>query len=768
MSPPSRLRTRLTAGLLAGLLTALVGPITPAPAAAAPAKVGSSSSGSSKSRRSITLKRPTKTVAGHVMVASIVDRNDEPLSAPAGWTVVRDDAIPAVLHQTVYIKVAGRSEPKSYTWKVPDRQRIAGGITTYAGVDPTHPIDAVGGAVNPIPSTAVTAPSVTPSMAGTLLVLLAAVNAEGSLQPPSGMAARWKAGSRDSKQPADVLAGAADGPWTTSAPTGPRSATATKAGAGIGVLLALRPATTPPAPPPPPPPPPTPTTTSPPPQPPPPPPDGDPVMVGAGDIAACADTTGAQATAALLDKLGGTVFTLGDNAYINGTADEFRNCYDPNWGRHRARTAMTVAGNHDYNTPGASGYYGYFGAAAGDPAKGYYEAAVGDWQIVVLNSNCEEVGGCGAGSPQERWLREVLAASPAKCTLALWHEPGFSSATLHRAFPKFQPFWQALYDYGADVVLVASDHVYERFGLQNPAGDADAGFGLRQFTVGTGGRSHQSFKAALPNSEVRNGATYGVIKLTLHPDSYDWQFVPEAGKTFTDAGSTNCHDAPPPPPPDAAPIVRIGSSSNSGSGVTNLTLGRPAGTEAGQVMVASIVTSDGSAAVTAPGGWSTVRDDALPGALRQTIYTKVAEGMEPGSYTWTLSGRAQVAGGVSTYAGVDTAEPIDADAAALHPSAGTAVTAPSITTSVAGTRLLHFAAVNAEGTLMAPDGMTQRWLAAAPVGATTDALAASFDDSETTAGPTGSRTATATEPGPSIAVLLALRPAAAVSDPASN
>jgi len=753
MSPPSRLRTRLTAVLLAGLLTALVGPITPAPAAAAPAKVGSSSSGSSKSRRSITLKRPTKTAAGHVMVASIVDNDNDPVSAPAGWTVVRDDAIPDVLHQTVYFKVAGPSEPRSYTWRVPDKQRLAGGITTYAGVDPAHPIDAAGGSVNPIPGTAVTAPSVTPSVAGTLLVHLAAVNAEGSLQPPFGMAARWKAGSRQSKTPADVLAGAADGPWTTSAATGPRSATATKPGGGIGVLLALRPATTTPAPPSP---------------PPPPPPDGDPVMVGAGDIAACADTTGAQATAALLDKLGGTVFTLGDNAYINGTADEFRNCYDPNWGRHRARTAMTVAGNHDYNTPGASGYYGYFGAAAGDPAKGYYEATLGDWHIVVLNSNCEEVGGCGAGSPQERWLRDVLAASPARCTMALWHEPGFSSATLHRAFPKFQPFWQALHDYGADVVLVASDHVYERFGLQDPAGDADPAYGLRQFTVGTGGRSHQSFKAVLPNSEVRNGGTYGVIKLTLHPDSYDWQFVPEAGKTFTDSGSTNCHDAPPPPPPDTAPIVRIGSSSNSGSGVTNLTLGRPTGTEAGQVMVASIVTSDGSAAVTAPDGWSTVRNDALPGALRQTIYTKVAEDTEPGSYTWTLSGRAQVAGGVSTYAGVDTAQPIEADAAGLNPAAGTAVTAPSITTSVAGTRLLHFAAVNAEGTLMAPGGMAQRWLAAAPVGAGTDALAASFDDTETTAGPTGSRTATATEPGPSIAVLLALRPAVAVSDPTSN
>ncbi|HEV8624732.1 MAG TPA: metallophosphoesterase, partial [Acidimicrobiia bacterium] len=611
-----------------------------------------------------------------------------------------------------------------------------------------------GGSAKTVPGTSVTAPSVTPSVAGTLLVHLAAVNAEGSLQPPPGMTGRWKASSRHSKKPTDVVAASADSPWGSAAATGARTATATKPGAGIGALLALRPAASPVPPPPPPPPPPSP------PPPPPPPPDGDPVMLGAGDIATCADTTGAQATAALVDKIGGTVFTLGDNAYVDGTADEFRNCYEPSWGRHKPRTAMTVAGNHDYNTAGATGYYGYFGAVAGDPAKGYYDTTLGDWHVVVLNSNCEEVGGCGAGSPQEQWLRDVLAASDAACTVALWHEPGFSSATQHRAFPKFQPFWQALYDYGADMVLVASDHVYERFGLQDPAGDADAAFGLRQFTVGTGGRSHQLFKTVLPNSEVRNGGTYGVIKLTLHADSYDWQFVPEAGKTFTDSGTTGCHGAPPPAAPDSGPIVRIGSSSNSASGATSLTLGRPAGTQAGHVMVASIVTSDGGAAVTAPDGWATVRHDVLPGAIRQTIYTKVAGVSEPGSYTWTLSGRGQVAGGVSTYSGVDTAKPVDAHDATLNSSAGTAVTAPSITTTVAGARLLHFAAVNAEGTLVAPDGMVQRWLAAAPVGATSDALAASFDDSEALPlGPTGSRTATATEPGAAIAVLLALRPA---------
>ncbi|MGH9009904.1 MAG: metallophosphoesterase [Acidimicrobiia bacterium] len=752
MLPSARLPTRLAAVLIAGLLVALFAPVSPTPAAAGVAQVGSSSSGSSKALKSITLKRPSGTAAGHVMVASIVNNDDDPVTAPAEWTVVRRDSIEDRLHQAVYVKVAGSSEPKSYTWKVSDYRRIAGGITTYAGVDPTHPIDAHAGSANPTRATTVAAPSVTPSVSDALLVNLVAINAEGSLKPPPGMTTRWKAASRHSKKQTDVLAASADGTWATAAATGSRTATASKPGGGIGVLLALRPAApVPPSPPPP--------LPPPPPPPPPPPVEGDPVLVGAGDIATCADTTGAKATAALLDRIPGTVFTLGDNAYVDGTAAEFRNCYEPNWGRHKARTAIAVAGNHDYNTPGASGYYGYFGAAAGDPAKGYYDTTVGDWHVVVLNSNCEQVGGCGAGSPQEQWLRSVLAASEAKCTVALWHHPGFSSATQHRAFPTYQPFWQALHDYGADVVLVASDHVYERFGLQNPSGDADAAFGLRQFTVGTGGRSHQSFKTALPNSEVRNGATYGVLKLTLHPGSYDWEFVPEAGKTFTDSGTTGCHGAPPAATPDRGPVVRIGSSSNAASVATSLTLGRPAGTEAGHVMVASVVTSGDTSAVTAPDGWGVLRDDAVPGALRQMIYTKVAGSSEPPSYTWTLSRQAQVAGGVSTYAGVDTAQPVDAHDATVNPSAGTAVTAPSITTTGAGDRLIHFTAVNAEGTLVAPDAMVQRWLAAAPIGKTTDALAASFDATEPAAGPTGPRTATATEPGAAIAVLLALRPA---------
>ena len=276
----------------------------------------------------------------------------------------------------------------------------------------------------------------------------------------------------------------------------------------------------------------------------PPPSPDDPVLVGAGDIADC-DSQGDEATAALLDAIPGTVFTVGDNVYIDGTAKEFAKCYDPSWGRFKDRT-MPAPGNHEYQEDHlAAGYFDYFGAAAGDPTKGYYDYTLGSWHVIVLNSNCWPVGGCGPGSPQELWLRSVLASNEARCTVAIAHHPRFSSGAERGSTPAVQPLWQALYEYGADLVLSGHDHVYERFALQTPAGLADAEFGLRQFTVGMGGRDHRRFGTAVANSEVRDATTSGVLKLTLHPESYDWEFVPEAGQLFTDSGTGACHDAPP-------------------------------------------------------------------------------------------------------------------------------------------------------------------------------------------------------------------------------
>jgi hypothetical protein len=266
----------------------------------------------------------------------------------------------------------------------------------------------------------------------------------------------------------------------------------------------------------------------------------DPVLVGAGDIASCSNT-GDSATATLLDTIAGTVFTLGDNVYPNGAATEFTNCYHPTWGRHKGRT-RPAPGNHDYQTSGAAGYYTYFGAAASpldtncqSNCKGYYAYDLGAWHIIVLNSEIS----VGAGSAQEQWLRQDLAAHANVCTLAYWHKPRFSSGE-HGNTSSMQALWQALYDYRADVVLSGHDHTYERFAPQTPGGQADPQRGIRQFVVGTGGASLYNFPTVQPNSEVRNNSARGVLKLTLHAQSYDWEFVPVSGQTFRDTGSSAC------------------------------------------------------------------------------------------------------------------------------------------------------------------------------------------------------------------------------------
>jgi 3',5'-cyclic AMP phosphodiesterase CpdA len=266
----------------------------------------------------------------------------------------------------------------------------------------------------------------------------------------------------------------------------------------------------------------------------------DPVLVGAGDIADCNEIEGARATAALLDRIPGTVFTLGDNAYTSGTAEQFRDCYGPTWGRHLERTRPAV-GNHDYRTKGAAAYFAYFGAAAGPPDKGYYSYDLGKWHVVVLNSNCGEIGGCRAGSPQEQWLRRDLAQHPALCTVAMWHHPRFSSASEHGDDSATQDLWKALEEAGAELVLSGHDHTYERFAPRDADGRPDPERGIRQFVVGTGGRHEYAWGTIEPTSQVHDNETFGVLKLTLHPDSYDWEFVPVEGGTFTDSGTAKCH-----------------------------------------------------------------------------------------------------------------------------------------------------------------------------------------------------------------------------------
>jgi hypothetical protein len=271
----------------------------------------------------------------------------------------------------------------------------------------------------------------------------------------------------------------------------------------------------------------------------------DPVIAAAGDIAcppgrpvtasACHQAT----TALVLSRLRPTaVLPIGDDQYETGALGAFRASYAPTWGRFNA-IARPVPGNHEYAGNDGTGYYAYFGARAGDPARGYYSYDLGRWHLIALNSNCAIVS-CATGSPQVRWLRADLAAHPARCTLAYWHHPRFSSG-LHGNEQPVAPLWRALYDAGADIVLNGHDHDYERFGPQTPAGRADARRGIREFVVGTGGVNHYPILIPRANSQRRNNATFGVLALTLHRDGYSWRFVPEAGSRFTDSGTGSCH-----------------------------------------------------------------------------------------------------------------------------------------------------------------------------------------------------------------------------------
>jgi hypothetical protein len=263
------------------------------------------------------------------------------------------------------------------------------------------------------------------------------------------------------------------------------------------------------------------------------------VLVGAGDIAACGGSGSAQ-TAALLDVIAGTVFTLGDNAYPDGTLTQFQDCYGPTWGRHKART-IPVTGNHEYNTAGAAGHFAYFGSAAAPP-NGYLAQDVGTWRVYVLNSQCAFVS-CAMGSPQVQWLQADLAANPRQCSIVLWHIPRFSSGP-HGDASDVGAFWQVLHDAGVELILNGHDHGYERFLPMDPTGAFDLDHGIVEFVVGTGGVGGASYANPRATSVVRNGTTWGVLKLTLRPGGWDFQFLPVAGQTFTDAGSGTCHGAP--------------------------------------------------------------------------------------------------------------------------------------------------------------------------------------------------------------------------------
>jgi Calcineurin-like phosphoesterase len=274
----------------------------------------------------------------------------------------------------------------------------------------------------------------------------------------------------------------------------------------------------------------------------------DPVIYAAGDIA-CEPGSPTTSTRCherktsdiILNGGATTALPLGDLQYNSASLSNLRASYDKTWGRVKSIT-RPVLGNHESSGNGYFDYFNGVGASngpAGPRGKGYYSYNVGAWHLIALNSNCARVP-CNAGSEQEKWLRADLAANPRACTLAYWHHPRFSSG--HDGSNLFmQDIWKALHAANADVVLVGHSHNYERFAPMNANGGLDAARGIREFVVGTGGAFFTGLSTPKPNSQVRQNTTYGVLKLTLHPASYDWRFVPEAGKTATDSGTQACH-----------------------------------------------------------------------------------------------------------------------------------------------------------------------------------------------------------------------------------
>jgi calcineurin-like phosphoesterase family protein len=266
-------------------------------------------------------------------------------------------------------------------------------------------------------------------------------------------------------------------------------------------------------------------------------------LLAAGDIAEC-DHQGDEATARILSEYpNAKIATLGDNAYQHGTLEEFQKCYAPSWGQFKDRT-RPATGNHDEATKNAQGYWDFFGARGGPYDRYYYSYDLGPWHVVVLNSDCWRVDGCEPDDPQAQWLRRDLEQHPNLCTLAYWHRPPFSSGRYGdpKETERVRPLWRVLYEEGADVLLTGHEHSYERFAPMNAGGERDDAGGVRLFVVGTGGGNLRDFENdPLPTTDVRQDHTWGVLKLTLNPTSYDWKFLPVAGKTFADSGSGPCH-----------------------------------------------------------------------------------------------------------------------------------------------------------------------------------------------------------------------------------
>ena len=491
----------------------------------------------------------------------------------------------------------------------------------------------------------------------------------------------------------------------------------------------------------------------------------DAVLVAAGDIADCG-LDGDEKTAALVSAIPEAVVApLGDLVYDFGTVAAFNNCYHPTWGAFKNRT-RPVLGGHDYTAANqAPGYVTYFanqlapfGAAASDPVRGWYSYDLGSWHVAVVNSSCGTDASACNETTQEQWLRADLAASASSCQVVMFHNARYSSGAIHGDTPNSQKYWAAAYDGGADLVLNGHEHGYERFAPMDSAGNLDTAYGVREILVGTGGASHYSAGTIKPNSQVRNYDTFGILKLTLHSGGYDWQFIPEAGKTFTDSGSGTCHGVPPPPP---APIPNVrAASSNSGNSAASITISKPVGTQQGDLILGTLAWQNGvNRNIAPPSGWTAVPNtDYTDGNnVRIRAFYHFAGPSEPSSYTFTITGGAgpDLAGGLISISGAN-ASPIDASGGQVNTASSKNVTAPSITTASTYRLLVYAGAINQSTSFTPPGLMTEQYDVK-----TTGQYKVSLEGATqglTSSGATGGRTGMAFTSGRGVALLIAIRP----------
>ncbi len=512
-SSSSRLLTAATCLLVSSMIFAVPHAVVQAASAISFRAVATKANGTGST--GITIPKPTGTQAGDVLIAQVVVNSvAAAITPPSGWTLIRRVKSSSDIKQVTFYRIASASEPAFYRWSFGTTQAATGAIAAFAGVSPVTPVDASSGKLNfntPVVSFA----QITTRVPNDMVLALVAVSGNTTVTPPSGFTEAYDvrntaSGRGKTAEMSRRLKVAAGLTAVGNAREGTLAVT------NLTQLIALRPAS------------------------------ADIVVALVGDMH-CATTTCQDAhTSDIVARMHPAAFLpLGDEVDV-GAYTNFLNYYDPLWGAFRLISHPEI-GNHEGT---GTGYYDYWNGVgvqtgpAGTRGNGWYSFDLGSWHIVGLNSNCVPDSfhvDCQPGSEEIAWLNADLNAHPSLCTLAFMHHPYYTSGL--RQYPELKTIFQTLYDHRVDLYFSGHIHYYQRFYPQDAASNRDDANGVTEFVVGTGGGAlaNVSSTATYKNEAVQIGKTFGVVRLVLHPGSYDFRFLPAAGYTATDLGSGTCH-----------------------------------------------------------------------------------------------------------------------------------------------------------------------------------------------------------------------------------